>query len=338
MDWFESLVGFREGTATMVRDRLRMDGTLLRSSESDLVHDCGVFDAPSLAELRGRASREIAGGSGSIRLREIVADVRDLHADPANAGATFQVASQFNFLEMMAPEVTPDDGVTLYASDATQGPACAVACGAATIYRNYLVPVDGAPGQTEVRQMDGLAEVGDALGQNNEALWSMQNGYALLTPHGRRTLGDRLGGKSPTELDALRGLLRVGVHVGAEVTLEQAGPSQRVSQVFGSAMPVAYGSGTDEEWRAIATLVLEASYEAALLQGVLNAEGVEGKPLHLTKLGGGAFGNDPCWIMDAIHRALTLMEPRLGRALDVVIVSYGRSDSDVRRLVETWNA
>ncbi|MFT5733640.1 MAG: hypothetical protein ACI8WY_002320, partial [Planctomycetota bacterium] len=157
MDWFESLVGFREGTATMVRDRLRMDGTLLRSSESDLVHDCGVFDAPSLAELRGRASREIAGGSGSIRLREIVADVRDLHADPANAGATFQVASQFNFLEMMAPEVTPDDGVTLYASDATQGPACAVACGAATIYRNYLVPVDGAPGQTEVRQMDGLA-------------------------------------------------------------------------------------------------------------------------------------------------------------------------------------
>ncbi|HRZ52796.1 MAG TPA: hypothetical protein P5284_06440, partial [Candidatus Contendobacter sp.] len=51
-------------------------------------------------------------------------------------------------------------------------------------------------------------------------------------------------------------------------------------------------------------LVLEAAYEATLLAGILNARrGVSNRVL-LTRLGGGAFGNDPTWINDAINRAL----------------------------------
>jgi len=38
-------------------------------------------------------------------------DVQSLHAAASNAGALFQVASQFNLLEMMSPEVTPEQGV-----------------------------------------------------------------------------------------------------------------------------------------------------------------------------------------------------------------------------------
>ena len=49
---------------------------------------------------------------------------------PENAGALFQVASQLNLLEMTGPEVTPEDGVTIYQDDRTQGPACAIAAGA----------------------------------------------------------------------------------------------------------------------------------------------------------------------------------------------------------------
>jgi hypothetical protein len=67
-----------------------------------------------------------------------------MHQSPKNAGALFQVASQFNLLEMVLPRVTPEHGVTRYAHDHTQGPACAIAAGAATIYRNYFVPVDGS--------------------------------------------------------------------------------------------------------------------------------------------------------------------------------------------------
>ena len=40
----------------------------------------------------------------------------------------------------------------------------------------------------------------------------------------------------------------------------------------------------------------------------------------LTQLGGGAFGNEPGWILDAIWRALTLFSER---DLEVNIVSYG---------------
>ena len=40
--------------------------------------------------------------------------------------------------------MTPEDGVTRYKDDPTQGPACAIAAGAATIYRNYFVPIGDA--------------------------------------------------------------------------------------------------------------------------------------------------------------------------------------------------
>ena len=43
-------------------------------------------------------------------------DVRQMQRAPEYAGALFQVASQFNALEMTGPEVTPEDGVTRYRS------------------------------------------------------------------------------------------------------------------------------------------------------------------------------------------------------------------------------
>ena len=47
----------------------------------------------------------------------------------------FQVASQFNVLEMVSPDVGPEAGVTGYQHDKTQGPACAMSCPAATVFR-----------------------------------------------------------------------------------------------------------------------------------------------------------------------------------------------------------
>lgn len=47
-------------------------------------------------------------------------------------GSVSQVASQFNCLEFIKPSVTPEKGVTIYADDYTQGPSCAISCGAGT--------------------------------------------------------------------------------------------------------------------------------------------------------------------------------------------------------------
>ena len=77
-----------------------------------------------------------------------------MHQAPECAGALIQVASQFNVLEMTGPSVSPEEGVTIYVHDRTQGPARAIAAGAATIYRNYFVPVASDIGQTSTRQID----------------------------------------------------------------------------------------------------------------------------------------------------------------------------------------
>ena len=78
---------------------------------------------------------------GSLTFCNMVGDAMELILDRRNAGSVFQVASQFNCLEMVNPTRTPEDGITSYCYDKTQGPACAIACPAATLYRNYLWPM-----------------------------------------------------------------------------------------------------------------------------------------------------------------------------------------------------
>ena len=119
-----------------------------------------------------------------------------MHADPELEGALFQVASQFNLLEMTGPSVTPEDGVTRYSHDHTQGPACAIAAGAATIYRNYFAPVDGQSGQTRERQLDAFAIGGGVVDE--------------ARPAGVRPLDDeqRLHVVHPHGLDAISGSSR----------------------------------------------------------------------------------------------------------------------------------
>src|SRR5207253_2606002 len=135
-------------------------------------------------ELRQRAQLVFANVAGTVKVSCVSGDVRTMHRDPANGNALFQVASQFNLLEMTGPYVSPEDGVTRYSYDHTQGPACAIAAGAATIYRNYFADVDGHSGQQRRRQIDCLSDLGEALGNEGEALWTMRNGYALCTEKG----------------------------------------------------------------------------------------------------------------------------------------------------------
>jgi hypothetical protein len=53
----------------------------------------------------------------------------------------------------------------------------------------------------------------------------------------------------------------------------------------------------------------------------------------LTRLGGGAFGNEDDWINDAIRRAIKLA---VGFSLDVRIVSYGPPSDEIRQLAEEF--
>jgi hypothetical protein len=287
---------------------------------------------PALAELRAAAAG--VGLPGRLRLSIAEGDVRAMHRLSENCGALVQVASQFNGLEMIGPDITPEDGVTRYAYDRTQGPACAMAAGAATIYRNYLAPVGGGVGQTANRQLDALADLGAALAGRLDVgvpdLWMMRNGYALPTRDGLAQIYAYLGAANAAELDVLRGLLRIGLHAGVEVT-DGSKAGLLMSQAFCSALPVAYGHHSAAAWAPFARLVLEAAYESTLWAAVLNAARGASNRVLLTRLGGGAFGNADAWIDAALLRALRLVG---GYDLDVAVVSYGPPRSGLRDLVQ----
>lgn len=337
MDWFEKLTGFRESGYDETRAQLTvMDGRLVSRINGES-YGIGELELVSLQALRERV-KSADKLPGRLKTSVVTGDVRRMHRSPENAGALFQVASQFNLLEMVSPDVTPEHGVTRYQSDPTQGPACAIAAGAATIYRNYFAPFGGSEGQTARRQLDGLADLGDALSSATKLpvgdLWTMQNGYALGTQTGLDAIAQHLGTLTTDQIDLLRGKLRIGIHHDVEVT-EAAGPDRpRVSQLFCSALPVAYSRVPPAHWEPFAVLVLEAAYEATMWATVLNAQRGASNVIFLTLLGGGAFGNHGNWIHAAIRRALKLMT---AYDLDIRLVSYGTPSKEIVAIAEEFS-
>lgn len=332
MDWFEKLTGFRE-SAARVRADLAVSGGRLTSRANGRSYGIGEFELPSLAELRERVAA-VPWPASKNAVATVVGDVRAMHRDPQYRNALFQVASQFNVLEMPSQTVTPERGVTAYMHDHTQGPACAIAAGAATIYRNYFVEVDGGIGQTQNRQVDCLRDIGGALGNEGNRLWTMQNGYAMCSREGLRAIRRALENMPESDIDELRAKLRIGVQWNVEVTDDVDAGSQHVSQAFCSALPVAYAGGSSADWATFATLVLEATYEATLSAAVLNAQRFGSNQVLLTRVGGGVFGNEPAWIQQAMRRALGIFK---ARGLDVRLVCWGAPDDAHRALVEQFS-
>jgi len=328
--WFEELTGFKEDTVQQVRKNISVDGEILISHVNGKEIACGRLETPSLGNLRQRLlSSEYQ--SGKISVREVIGNVQHLHADSSNAGSLFQVASQFNLLEMASPSVTPECGVGIYGHDHTQGPACAIAAGAGTIYRNYFAVVNEHVGQSANNQIDCLADIGDALGNTNKQLWDMRNGYALASEKGLVEISKHLESSCKSDIDELRALLRIGIQWNTEVTISVS--KHKISQAYCSALPVAYSEISPRLWERFSMLILEASYEATICAGILNYLTTGNKKLFLTLIGGGVFGNDINWIVAAIQRALNIYKD-IG--LDVVIVSYGSSNKHVQQLIDQF--
>ena len=342
MDWFEKITGFRERNYAETRARLEVADGRLRSLVNGRSYAVGELDLMPLQRLRELGRVAAVGFAtarpGGMKVSIVEGGVREMHQAPENSGALFQVASQFNLLEMPSPSVTPEHGVTAYQHDKTQGPACAMAAGAATIYRNYFAPVGDQQGQTSAIQIDALAPIGEALGislaRPASDLWSMCNGYAICTGAGLDAISAHLAAQTPAEKDALREKLCIGVQTNVEVTDGAHAPPAHVSQAFCSALPVAYGSVPAKHWKAFATLILEASYEATMWAALLNAQRTGSNVVLLTRVGGGVFGNDAKWIDDAMRRALALFR-HLG--LDVRLVSYRSPSADQLRLIRDFS-
>ena len=325
--WFEDLFGFEEISPYDVRKNIFIDRQSLVSKINGKSYQFGSLEIPTLKQLKEQSPLGLY--KGKIRINELVGNVQEIHCEPQNQNALFQAASQFNLLEMVGPHISPERGVGIYEQDYTQGPACAIACGAGTIYRNYFTPIKGQIGQTKSTQIDCLELIGKELCNEDFRLWKMTNGYALINQEGIININYQISSLTLKKREELKEKLKIGVQRNTQVTISPT--LQFVSQAYCSALPVAYSHIDSFYFENFARLILEATYEATLHAALINLEKTDCNKVFLTMVGGGAFGNKMNWITDSIKKAVSKF---LNSPLDVGIISYGSSKLDVVELIK----
>lgn len=299
MNWFKDIFGFDESDLDL---SIFKEG---RVESKGGTYKTGTLDVPSVSELRERI--RLTPKKGRNKITEQLANVVSLHRDENNEGALFQVASQFNLLEMISHDTTPEEGITRYIHDRTQGPACAMACAAGTLYRNYKTRIN------TLRDIENLLMP--------QKYWTVKNGYAMF----EETQLDKLNERIEDLREEIIDRLRVGIQWETEVT-----PSENkhlVSQIYCSAIPVSYNRAPNRKFEPFARIILEGTYEAAILAAILNRR----DRVFLTLVGAGAFGNDRRWAIDAARKAL---EKYSHYGLDVRFVTYGAQPAkDIQKLI-----
>lgn len=96
-----------------------------------------------------------------------------------------------------------------------------------------------------------------------------------------------------------------------------------MTQVYCSALPVAHSRVIQSvvDIGPLARIVLYATYDATLaVAAILSIERKKRVDVFLTKVGGGVFGNQDEWIMDAIKRSL---QKYSFYRLNIFLVHYG---------------
>ncbi|CAJ1337144.1 unnamed protein product [Effrenium voratum] len=328
--WFEEAFGVQEGRYREMRSDFEAAAGLLICKPTGKMFQAGALRTPTLAELRSQlnTARQEGNGeyynSGTLKFSNVTSDSLSLHQDPRNAGSVFQVCSLFNCLETV-DGYHPEDGITHYCSQATQGSASAIACPAATFFRNYFVHTtgQGAGG----RPVDLLEELSNVVQNDKNGYWTVKHGHCLPRVDGSiARLNQRLA--SDPELEArAREAVQVGVHWETEVSQV----AHQVCQVFCGALPVGYLKAVKaNEWSTFAKVVLQAAFEATLtVASCLAARRGTRIKVFLTALGAGSLSNRVTWIAGALERAL---EGFCSEPLDVALVHFAGALPDFDRL------
>ena len=160
--------------------------------------------------------------------------------------------------------------------------------------------------------------------------YGKSDGYCFSTEANLSRLNSVLQGKEDDVTDAIK----VGVHKHVGVTYQgrfietPRNEAPTVTQIYCSALSCAYSGLSKESWEPFARLVLNACYEATLWAAVVNS--LESSELQtgyrhdvfLTLIGGGVFGNDLDWILEAILRAIKIVQSTEGVCMRIHICHH----------------
>jgi hypothetical protein len=296
----------------------------------------GFFDTRSIGQLREESHdlpmlgngtfSVIVGGDPVLRNR---VDVGANQANVVNNDAVFQIASNFNALEMVSKDNLLERGIEEYCDDWTQGPFASISATPGLIYRAYYLFYDPTTDPLAWRQTCGCQ-----LNLLEKLPLRVTNGYLDLSEV-------KFEKDVPVLTERDKENILVGVHRDIQVThgfvLNPCDNHERldkkdqvVSQVFTAALDLGNANRhlkDSPRAQLLAQDLLNAAYE-----GTLRAAFVEGKKkVFLTLVGGGVFANDLAWIVQAIEKDKGFIRDS---GLQVTLIVY-KSDEKYKK-VSQW--
>lgn len=314
-EWLTTFLGFPEKTFKMANPA-EYNTKVSRILEKSMMYypengslwtpaghyHAGWFVAPSVKEILEYVEMIKTRGLGPPgRLEvEIVEhqDISSLIKEGPSFGV-YQVASQFNALEIPHPGVKPSQGISAYPLDKSQGFVAACTTVPGTLVRNYWLP----------HKYGGSFSALDPLGLTDV------NGYLIWGTDPSSTLNLLAAGDlNDILIPAMIYTQVMGVCTGSDdpQNLEGFKASKLVHQIFSSSAPFnTYGNGGSEQLQLeIIEKILEAEYTGAIgLAIILKVQdGLLGIPfdnaVNLTLVGDGALKNPMNVISKALLKAL----------------------------------
>jgi len=330
--WFDKVFGFQEmgpGDMPVVRRFLRVEDV---EGRKILVNDiggspkrlnAGIPLCLSVGKLLESVSPLTHAAVVGLSYYSMPGDIKNFHMDGRLANSLFQVASQFNALEMVSPEVTPEEGITKYQNDRTQGPVCAMACPYGTVYRNYF-SMPGSQPQTRENQLNTLRPLTMPPFSFN---LREENGYVFPESKKEAQRIERILQNRDNFFSAMN---LVEYFIQGDTTVVNSDDSSakelhRVSQIYCSALPLAYFPEQLGDCPMFLNMILHSVYYSTLAHASHMAR-IRGDrvKVFLTRVGGGVFGNKDEMINAAIKSATNFFS---SEPIDVIMVNFKANQS-----------
>src|SRR3989338_8546554 len=248
-------------------------------------------------------------------------DIAALQTNEKNKGAVFQIASNFSGLEPICKTDIPENGISKYIHDNTQGPIASISAAPGLIYRMYGIF------NKKIDEKDWRQQNNNQINllHNVSSFYPVVNGYVDLS----------LCKYLLRPVHNLINLIQIGFHHNIQTTYGLSygqdyevctNDSQIINQIFTSSIDLGNSSGNTnyllfDKYPGIVTdltqVLLDAAYEGTIRSCWLYDKQI----LYLTLIGGGVFNNSLSWIAQSLEKLSSLIIDS-GITITLVIYNY----------------